>query len=101
MWPRADRDRCRRARPGWFGRPAGGVRYRRGSCHCAGSIVQPAGSGLAGGAIFYVSNDRTGTLLIKKSTLRDNPSDGFFTAGYPGIFFLGQGHPIVISATIS
>src|SRR4051795_10033721 len=27
-----------------------------------------------GGAVFYVSNDRTGTLDIKSSTLRDNPS---------------------------
>ncbi len=48
-----------------------------------------------------MSNDRTGTLLIKKSTLSDNPNDGFFTPGYPGIFFLGQGHPVVISSTIS
>src|SRR5215472_1335756 len=54
-----------------------------------------------GGAIFYVSNDRTGTLLIQGSTLHGNPNDGFFTAGYPGIFFLGQGHPVVISSTIS
>ena len=32
-----------------------------------------------GGAIFYVSNDRTGTLAIRWSTLRRNPSDGFET----------------------
>ena len=41
-----------------------------------------------GGAIFFVSNDRTGTLVIEDSTLRDNPSDGFETAGFPGIFVL-------------
>ena len=40
-----------------------------------------------GGAIFYVSNDRSGTLAIRWSTLRRNPSDGFETQ--PGIFFLG------------
>jgi hypothetical protein len=41
-----------------------------------------------GGAIFFVSNDRTGVLEICSSTLRDNPSDGFETD--PGIFFLGR-----------
>jgi hypothetical protein len=41
-----------------------------------------------GGAIFFVSNDRTGILTIRSSTLRDNPSDGFETD--PGIFFLGR-----------
>ena len=40
-----------------------------------------------GGAIFFVSNDRTGTLAIRRSRLTDNPSDGFETL--PGIFFLG------------
>jgi hypothetical protein len=41
-----------------------------------------------GGAVFFVSNDRTGTLTIRNSTLRDNPSDGFQTS--PGIYFLGR-----------
>jgi hypothetical protein len=46
-----------------------------------------------GGAIFFVSNDRTGTLTITNSTLTANPSSGFETAGYPGIFYLGSGKP--------
>ena len=54
-----------------------------------------------GGAIFFVSNDRTGTLTIEHSTLHDNPNVGFYTAGYPGIFFLGAGHPVVIDSTIN
>jgi hypothetical protein len=54
-----------------------------------------------GGAIFFVSNDRTGTLAIGHSVLRKNPSDGFETAGYPGIFFLGKGHPRVRHSTLS
>ena len=41
-----------------------------------------------GGAVFFVSNDRTGTLEIRDSALRRNPSDGFETD--PGIFFLGR-----------
>ena len=41
-----------------------------------------------GGAVFFVSNDRSGVLEIRSSILRHNPSDGFQTD--PGIFFLGR-----------
>ena len=82
----------------------GGAIYNDGDTYhlkVEGTIISGNHAREGGGAIFYVSNDRTGTLLIKNSTLRGNPSDGFSTAGYPGIFFLGQGHPVVISATIN
>ena len=46
-----------------------------------------------GGAVFFVSNDRTGTLEIRSSILRRNPSDGFETD--PGIFFLGRKQTVV------
>jgi hypothetical protein len=50
-----------------------------------------------GGAVFFVSNDRSGVLKIRSSVLRHNPSDGFETD--PGIFFLGREqivvHPVV------
>ncbi|MCY7402702.1 MAG: hypothetical protein LH477_17420 [Nocardioides sp.] len=48
-----------------------------------------------GGAIFFVSNDRTGTLTIRGSRLIDNPSEGFETL--PGIFFLGASRTITDS----
>ncbi len=41
-----------------------------------------------GSGIFYVSNDRSGSVAISGSTLRNNTGDGFST--YPGIFFLGS-----------
>ena len=41
-----------------------------------------------GGAIFFVSNDRSGSVEIVDSVLRGNTGDGFST--HPGIFFLGQ-----------
>ncbi len=53
-----------------------------------------------GGAIFFVSNDRSGKLIIEDSVLRGNPSDGFETSGYPGIFYLGNGAPQVSNSTI-
>lgn len=56
---------------------------------------------LGGGALFYVSNDRTGTLTIRDSTLSANPSKGFWTDGYPGIFFLGSAKPFVSASTLN
>ena len=50
-----------------------------------------------GGAIFYVSNDRSGVLEIRSSTLRGNPSDGFQTD--PGIYFLGR-HQSVVNSVV-
>ena len=54
-----------------------------------------------GGAVFFVSNDRTGELRIATSVLEHNPSLGFGTAGFPGIFFLGRGSPQVTNSTIT
>jgi hypothetical protein len=53
-----------------------------------------------GGAIFFVSNDLTGKLIIRDSTLSHNPSQGFETEGYPGIFVLADGDPQVTGSTI-
>jgi hypothetical protein len=52
-----------------------------------------------GGAIFFVSNDRSGHLVIQSSVLSNNPSDGFETAGFPGIFYLGDG-PIQVTDSV-
>ncbi|MBW1762211.1 MAG: hypothetical protein JRJ64_12040 [Deltaproteobacteria bacterium] len=53
-----------------------------------------------GGAVFFVSNDRSGTLIIEDSVLENNPSDGFETEGYPGIFVLANGDPQVTNSII-
>lgn len=66
----------------------------------AGSIIEDNHANEGGGAIFFVSNNRTGTLRIEDSILRRNPNDGFQTAGYPGIFYLGSGPPQVVNSTI-
>ncbi len=54
----------------------------------AGSTMTGNHAREGGGAIFFVSNDRTGDLLIRSSRLKDNPSEGFESS--PGIFFLGD-----------
>jgi hypothetical protein len=53
-----------------------------------------------GGAVFFVSNDRSGRLVIRDSLLEHNRSDGFGTAGLPGIFFLGAGPPSIIHSAL-
>jgi hypothetical protein len=92
------------ARAGTPGGGSGGAIYNDGDDYqltVEGTIISGNHALEGGGAIFFVSNDRTGTLLIRKSTLHGNPNDGFFTAGYPGIFFLGRGTPVVTASTVS
>ncbi|WP_374198076.1 hypothetical protein [Micromonospora sp. PLK6-60] len=80
------------ARSGTPGGGSGGAIYCDGNTfrlRIAGSVIRDNKATEGGGAIFFVSNDRTGTLKIENSTLRNNPSQGFETKGLPGIFFLG------------
>ena len=57
------------------------------------TVVEDNSANEGGGGVFFVSNNRTGHLIITDSELRRNPSLGFETAGYPGIFYLGSGPP--------
>ena len=86
------------ARPRTPGGGSGGAVYADGNDFrvlIAGTKMTHNHAREGGGAIFFVSNDRTGVLEIRSSTLRDNPSDGFETD--PGIFFLGRDQIVVDS----
>ena len=96
------------ANPPHSGTPGGGsgaAIYTDGNTYqvtVAHSIIRDNVAHEGGGAIFYVSNDHTGSLRISHSTLHHNPSQGFETAGFPGIFYLGTGtHPTVIDSTLN
>jgi hypothetical protein len=92
------------ARSGTPGGGSGGAIYLDGNLFTldlSGSLVHDNTANEGGGAIFFVSNDRTGQLRITSSTLQHNVSRGFETAGFPGIFFLGQGSPEVTDSTIT
>ncbi|HEY0639597.1 MAG TPA: hypothetical protein VGD67_18270 [Pseudonocardiaceae bacterium] len=91
------------AKPGTPGGGSGGALYADGdrfTVRIAGSIVEDNNAREGGGAVFFVSNDRSGTMRIENSTLRRNPSAGFETRGYPGIFFLGAEDPTVVASTL-
>lgn len=91
------------ARPGTPGGGNGGaiaLDGNRFTLDLAGSILRDNVANEGGGGIFFVSNNRTGELAIAHSVLERNQSRGFETRGYPGIFFLGSGSPLVTSSTI-
>ena len=91
------------ARPGTPGGGSGGAIYNDGNTYTLALCGTTLGGNVAnegGGAVFFVSNDRSGSLVIRGSTLRANPSLGFETRGYPGIFVLASGDPQVTGSTI-
>lgn len=92
------------ARAGSPGGGSGGAIYLDGNEFTLDLIDSAVTDNVAnegGGAIFFVSNNRTGELRINDSTLARNPSRRFETSGYPGIFFLGRGEPQLANSSIS
>jgi hypothetical protein len=85
---------------GTVGGGSGGAIYNDGDRYVlrvAGTLMRHNHANEGGGAIFFVSNDRTGRLHLRWSTLRHNVSTKFETR--PGIFYLGHG-PMDIRHTI-
>jgi hypothetical protein len=92
------------AQAGTPGGGSGGAVYTDGDDYnvlIAGTVIRRNSAREGGGAVFFVVDNNQGTLTIKSSTLHNNPSDEFFTAGFPGIFFHSSGHPIVTDSTIN
>lgn len=91
-------------RAGTPGGGSGGAIYNDGNTFTltlCGTEITDNTANEGGGAIFFVSNNRTGNLVIRDSILRRNPSMGFETDGYPGIFMLAApGNPMVSGSTI-
>jgi hypothetical protein len=87
-------------RPGTKGGGSGGAIYTDGNDYTlrvAGTLMRNNHANEGGGAIFYVSNDRSGRLHIHWSTLKHNISERFETR--PGIFYLGRG-PIEVQHSV-
>jgi hypothetical protein len=91
------------AQAGTPGGGSGGAIYNDGdqmTLSIAGSLFTGNDATEGGGAVFFVSDDRTGTMAIESSTLSHNPNAGFQTAGLPGIFFLGAHSPTITSSML-
>ena len=93
------------AKAGTPGGGSGGAIYNDGNTFTltlCGTKIEHNTANEGGGAIFFVSNDRSGGLVIESSTLCDNPSAGFETEGLPGIFMLAaDGFPQVSGSTLA
>lgn len=91
------------SRPGTPGGGSGGAIYNDGNTFglsLCGTAIHDNTSVEGGSAIFFVSNDRSGSMHIENSALWNNPKGRFETAGYPGIFYLGNGAPQVLNSAI-
>lgn len=82
----------------------GGAIYNDGNTYTlsmCGTLIENNHANEGGSAVFYVSNDKTGSLTITDSTLRKNPKGTFETANYPGMFIIAKaGEPTVTNSTI-
>jgi hypothetical protein len=76
-------------RSGTKGGGSGGAIYNDGNqftLTICGTRIENNSANEGGGAVFYVSNDDSGTLIFRDSLLKANPSKGFETAPYKGVF---------------
>ena len=97
----------RGANPAQAGTPgggSGGAIYNDGNrfnLQIAGSALRENNANEGGGAVFYVSNDRSGSLGLTNSVFERNLSRGFETAGYAGFFIIAApGQPTVSGSTL-
>lgn len=91
------------ARSGTPGGGSGGAIYNDGNTfnlRLCNTTIKNNYAREGGGAIFFVSNDRSGSMFIDTTFLRNNVNDGFSTAGFPGIFVLAKDPPHLTNSVI-
>lgn len=91
------------AQTGTPGGGSGGAIYNDGNTYTltlCGVKMTDNTANEGGGAIFFVSNDGSGSLVIQDSFLSNNKSGKFETQGYPGIFWMTNATPQVENSTI-
>jgi hypothetical protein len=90
--------------PGTPGGGSGGAVYMDGNSFdlsVCGSLMRDNAANDGGGAVFYVSIDRSGTMSLPDSTFVGNPSAGFETLGLAGVFVLAApGLPVLRNSTL-
>ncbi|WP_433236045.1 hypothetical protein [Actinomadura nitritigenes] len=92
------------ARGGTPGGGSGGAVYADGNrfaIHIAGTVIRGNHANEGGGAVFFVSNDNTGTLTLDHTHLTGNRNTEFQTPGLPGIYFHSTGRPTITASTLS
>lgn len=90
-------------RAGTPGGGSGGAIYQDGDTYAldvCGSRVADNQAVEGGSAVFFVSNDLTGSMTLRRSLFESHPMSAFETAGYPGFFVLTQAPRISVTDTI-
>lgn len=81
----------------------GGAIYNDGNeivLNITSSLIENNRANEGGSAVFFVSNNRTGSVRIQDSITRNNPRGTFETAGLPGFYVLAKQAPEVVNSQI-
>jgi hypothetical protein len=81
----------------------GGAIYNDGNeivLNVTGSLIENNKANEGGSAIFFVSNDKTGSITIKDSTTRNNPRGTFETPNLPGFYVIAKQPADIINSQI-
>lgn len=64
------------------------------------SLLENNSANEGGSAVFFVSNDKSGSITIADSITRNNPRGTFETAGLPGFFVIAKGPATIVNSQI-
>jgi hypothetical protein len=64
------------------------------------SLIENDHANEGGSAVFFVSNNRTGSVTVTDSITRNNPLGTFETAGLPGFYVLASGPANIVNSMI-
>lgn len=81
----------------------GGAIYNDGNEHVmnlTSSLIEDGMANEGGTAVFFVSNDKSGTINITDSTTRNNPEGTFETPGLPGFYVIAKVPATVVNSQI-
>jgi hypothetical protein len=82
----------------------GGAIYNDGNeivMNLEGSLIENNKANEGGSAVFFVSNDKSGSITIKNSITRNNPRGTFETPDLPGFYVIAKQPATVIDSQIS
>jgi hypothetical protein len=65
-----------------------------------GSMIENNTANEGGSAVFFVSNDKTGSITIKDSTSKNNPRGTFETPGLPGFYVIAKQPAQIVNSQI-
>jgi hypothetical protein len=81
----------------------GGAIYNDGNeivLNITSSLVENNMANEGGSAVFFVSNNKTGSITVKDSIFRNNPRGSFETPGLPGFYVIAKAPANIINSQI-